>query len=364
MKKLLYITPRIDGTGGLQRVLSIKATYLQDHFRYQITIATTNSRAEKPFYDFSVIRHLSRNLKGFGPFYFYSYVSLVRELVAQEQPDILIILDNGYKGFLLPYFLRNLPVKVVFEQHGFRFYESAEYSLSFVKRIQVFILRRLIDFSMSYVNQLVVLNHSSIKQWNHKKITVIPNPLWMVPQSTSVSKQNIVLAVGRHEHEKGYDLLISLWKRVVHNYPDWVLHIYGEENPDLRLEDLVISLGLTGQVVFKKPTLDIELAYAEASVFVMTSRHEGFGMALLEAMASGLPCVAYDCPTGPSALIEDHTSGFLIPMYEEGAFVEALQKLLSDSSLRKQMGNEGKRIASGYALDRVMSEWHQLFSSL
>lgn len=364
MKKLLYITPRIDGSGGLQRVLSVKMNYLIEQYRYQISVLVSNPKSLHLFYDFSKIDYVYTTIQGVGPFYLWNYIGEVKKAIRMQNPDIVVIVDNGYKGFLLPYFLRKMGVSLVFEQHGFRFYEQLEYRLSFLTSLKISILNRIFNYTLSFADRLVVLTDTGKREWRHPQVVTIPNPLWMRQNPELISRQKIVLAVGRHEYVKGYDLLIPLWKRVVHNHPDWVLHIYGEENPDLRLEDLVTLLGLTGQVVLKKPTLDIELAYAEASVFVMTSRHEGFGMALLEAMASGLPCVAYDCPTGPSALIEDHTSGFLIPMYEEGAFVEAMQTLLKNDSLRLQMGAEGKRIASGYALDRVMSEWHQLFSSL
>jgi glycosyltransferase involved in cell wall biosynthesis len=96
----------------------------------------------------------------------------------------------------------------------------------------------------------------------------------------------------------------------------------------------------------------------------MTSRHEGFGMVLLEAMACGLPCVAFDCPTGPAELIQNDFNGYLIRPFDLNAYAEKVIQLIEDSELRRKLGENGQQSSQKYQLSAVMEQWHQLFSGL
>lgn len=364
MKKLLYITPRIDGSGGLQHVFSIKTNYLQKHYGYDVTIVTTNAKSAQKFFDFSTIHQVSIKLKSSGFLYLLDYVRVVKNQIATLKPDVLIVVDNGWKGFFLPFFLRKMNVKIVFEQHGFRFHEAIEEQLSFIEKNKLSFLNRVANYTMSYVDAMVVLTESSKSEWKVKNIHTIPNPLWIEKQSFNSLENKVVISVGRHEFVKGYDLLLPIWKKVIQKHSDWKLHIFGDCNPELKLKELAQELNVQHTIVFHEPTLEIEKVYATASIYLMTSRHEGFGMVLLEAMACGLPCVAFDCPTGPAELIQNDFNGYLIQPFDLNAYAEKVIQLIEDSELRRKLGENGQQSSQKYQLSAVMEQWHQLFSGL
>lgn len=169
--------------------------------------------------------------------------------------------------------------------------------------------------------------------------------------------------MGRHAPQKGYDRMFTLWKRVAQIHPDWVLEIFGTDNPDHSLKEMATSLQLKN-IVFKEPVKDIEHEYLNAALSIMTSYSEPFGMVLIEAMACGVPCVAYDCPSGPRTIIRDGENGFLIPDGDEDTFVNRLEQLMQDHELRKKMGVAAKETASSYDMETIMERWDKLFRSL
>jgi len=364
MKKILYITPRLDGAGGIQHVFSIKANYLQKKYGYVVSILTTNTRSEKILFDFSKIELIDKKINSFGPFYLWNFINLVKRQIKISNPDILIIVDNGLKGFLLPFFLRNSKIKIVFEQRGFRYYEAIEQKLTYFGKLKIYFLNKLINYTMSFVDEMIVLTESSKSEWKVKNIQAIPNPLWIEsPKENSLDHKN-VLFIGRQEFVKGYDFLFPIWKKVIQKYPDWKLHVYSATNPELGLNKLVQGLDLGTNVMFHEPTGDIYKAYEKASIYLMTSRHEGFGMVLLEALASGLPCVAFDCPTGPATLIQNNFNGYLIKPFDLDNYTEKVITLIEDTELRRKLGENGKQSTQKYQLSIIMEQWHQLFCGL
>ena len=142
------------------------------------------------------------------------------------------------------------------------------------------------------------------------------------------------------------------------------MEIYGTKSENCHLEQLALNLKITDAVRFYNPIKNIEEKYAEASILLMTSRTEGFGMVLLEAMVSGLPCVAYDCPVGPRSIIKNEENGFLIEDDNVDYFVQKLSLLMEDENLRKKLGTKAREIATDYDLDTIMKQWKNVFESL
>ncbi|MBL0727941.1 glycosyltransferase family 4 protein [Piscinibacter sp. HJYY11] len=166
---------------------------------------------------------------------------------------------------------------------------------------------------------------------------VIYNCSALQADSPAAPAQPIVLAVGRHVVQKGFDLLLRAWAEVARQMPEARLRIVGDGPLRSEHEALAVHLGVVGSIEWQAPTPQIEQRYREAAVFVLPSRYEGMPLALLEAQALGVPAVAFDCPTGPSEILTAET-GRLIPAGDTSALAAGLVELLSSVSLRADMG--------------------------
>ncbi|WOB09437.1 glycosyltransferase family 4 protein [Piscinibacter gummiphilus] len=166
---------------------------------------------------------------------------------------------------------------------------------------------------------------------------VIYNCSTLQADAPALPAQPVVLAVGRHVAQKGFDLLLRAWVEVVRRLPEARLRIVGDGPLRAEHEALAAQLGLAGRIEWLAPTPQIERLYREAAVFVLSSRYEGMPLALLEAQALGVPAVAFDCPTGPAEILGDDT-GRLVPAEDTAGLAAALTELLSSAPLRAAMG--------------------------
>jgi len=354
--KLLYITNGINGAGGLERVLSIKASYMADHYKYDVTILSLNDQHVNPFYRFSDrITMCSISVTGNPVQYFSAYKKGVQKIANEIQPDVISVCDDGLKGFFIPSFLKTT-AKIIYERHASIRLNTSKGTLG---KISAWIMKRL----SPKFDRFVVLTPANIQEWSGTNIMAIPNPLSFDPSSNSSLTNKKLIVVGSHSHNKGFDTLLKIWKSLEPQFPAWELHIYGKTDGDKTYIRLAESLKLH-QVYFHEPVKDIQNKYLDASIMLLPSRSEGFGMVLIEAMACGVPCISFDCPSGPGDIISNGEDGFLIEDQNAGSFKQAVAKLMTDDGLRKEMGAKAKINAQRYAVQPIVQRWDELFRSL
>lgn len=360
--KILYVTPSIDDAGGLSRVLSVKANYLSETLGYTVHILTQNKSKSPLFYDLSptIVLHnmvLERNKIQF----LFQYIKSLKKHIEEIKPDVIIICDNGIKAYLIPFLLKtNIPL--VFELHGSRYVQESEIN-SISARIKSKLINFIKEMGTKRFSKFVVLSEFSQKEWKNVKTDVIPNPVWIHNESKVTFQYKKVIAVSRHSYEKGIDRLLVIWKEVISKHPDWILDIYGKSDTNKTYIKLAEALNLSKNVNFHEPVSNIEEKYLESYMFLMTSRHEGFPMVLLEALAVGLPCIAYDCPVGPRAIIKNNKTGFLIPEEDSELFIAKICSLIENKELAMQMGLNAQN-STEYKLDVIMKQWDMFFKNL
>mgnify|MGYP006198433663 CR=1 FL=1 len=356
--RLLYITNGIKGSGGLERVLSIKTNYLIEVFDYDVHIVVLNNDESSSFYDFNEkIKIHNLDLKDGIVSLYYNYFKGLRNSIKEINPDIVTICDDGFKGFLLPFVLKFKPI--VYERHA-----SIELNTIGFNKLNRILIHKTLRFLANFFDSFIVLTEANKLEWNTKNAIVIPNFYSFYPKESSLLQNKTVIAVGSHSYNKGYDLLLYSWKEITKEFPDWVLEVYGKVDTNETYLKLAKALQIDAKVAFFQPNKEIEQKYIGASVFVLSSRSEGFGMVLLEAMACGVPCVSFNCPSGPGDIIKHGKDGFLVPMLDQDVFQNKVKLLMRHYELRKEMGTQAKENVKRFSVENIMEKWNDLYKSL
>lgn len=356
--RILYITNGISGSGGLERVLSVKASFLAEKYGHEVHILSLNEAGKSSFFNFSdkVVQH-SIAVAGNPVQYLKSYVKGIKQTVQEINPDIISICDDGLKGFFLPRVLgRKIPI--IYERHVSKLIENQHGNRTILK-----LKYGLMNFFARDFDRFVVLTEGNKKEWPLKNLEVIPNPLPFFPERSADLSSNKIIAVGKQSYQKAYDLLLKSWS-LVKNKENWELHIYGQKDSSVGLDDLAGKLAVSKSVFFNDPSLNIEECYKKSSIFVLSSRFEGFGMVIIEAMAHGLPVISFDCPYGPGDIIDHNSTGYLIPTGDTAAFSEKLENLMTSVDLRNQLGSNGRIEVQKYQAKKIVKRWDTLFSEL
>ena len=181
-----------------------------------------------------------------------------------------------------------------------------------------------------------------------------------VPSTLSASR---AICVGRLEWEKGIDRLIDIWLSVHNTHPDWVLDIYGQGMLQDELQQKILAANAGTYIHLKGSSPDIMYEYLNCSLLVLTSRYEGFPMALLEAMACGVPCVTYDCPFGPRSMITNMRNGILVKEGDKKEMVDKINYLIENEKNRKKIGTNARKYVLQYSQKNIMDKWNILFNN-
>lgn len=226
------------------------------------------------------------------------------------------------------------------------------------------------------------------RRWGAKRIHVIPNaapperlpvagrtegPSGQAPQhSEAVASsagypaerpdRRILLAIGRLNRQKGFDLLLPAFARTAPRHPEWDLVILGEGPERASIEEQVRDLELDGRVALPGHVARVGDWLEQSDLFVLSSRFEGFPNALLEAMAAGLPVVSFDCPTGPSEIVRHEVDGLLVPPEDVEGLGAALDELMANEEQRKRFGTRGAEGVRRFSVESIVQRWDRLLA--
>lgn len=215
------------------------------------------------------------------------------------------------------------------------------------------------------VKAVISLNEDEqilLKKLNNKCI-VIPNFITADQPVLSASKKR-VLTVARLTNVKGIDLLLPVAKEVLQKNPGWQWKIIGDGEMKNLVLDFITENKLEEQLILQKPkNHQVQEEYSDASLYVLTSRNECFPMTLLEAQSAGLPCIAFDCDTGPRHIITPGKNGLLVEKENTSDLAEAISSLIKNEKHRKEMGEEAKISVLQFAPEKIIPMWEQLLNS-
>jgi len=356
---IVYVVNDAYGQGGVARILSFKTSYFIREYGYNITIISSKS-ADTTFYSYDeniLIKHIPFQKKIAG----LSYLKKLKKEINNINPDSVVICDNGVKGHLACFLNFNAPI--VFESHSIDLipFPKKRFLGLNIKRL---FLKILVQHSLRQAAKVVVLSADHAKLIFQKKADIIPNPLWFESDEIADFKSTKVVAVGRLIESKGYARMIAIWKEIHHAYPKWTLDIYGEGNHRRTLKSLIKASGLEGSVKLCDHNTKIHELLPQYTLIIHTSYYESFSLVLMEAMACGLPAVAFDCPVGPRQIITNGHDGFLIEDFDEADFVRKVKMILSNDMLRVQLGRSAHESMKKFNQKKIMKAWNAVFLAL
>ncbi|MBT2225093.1 glycosyltransferase family 4 protein [Nonomuraea sp. NEAU-A123] len=192
----------------------------------------------------------------------------------------------------------------------------------------------------------------------------IPNATPRLSGGPSPLSSRTVVAIGRLAKVKGFDLLLCAWQRFSLVHPGWRLRIVGSGPERARLLKLVGELELACSVELPGPSRDVGAELDDASIFVLSSRREGFPMTILEALSKGVPVVAFDCPHGPGEIITHGHDGLLVSPGDVAALASAIGLLIDDELERRVMGAAALTTSKRYDPQAIGKRWTALLSEL
>ncbi|MBI1748036.1 MAG: glycosyltransferase family 4 protein [Acidobacteria bacterium] len=220
---------------------------------------------------------------------------------------------------------------------------------------------------------IVVLSAATI-EWAcqfvpRHRIHVLPNLVEKAaPESNAPASPlptgRIMVAMGRLTGQKGFDLLLTAFSRCAAKHAGWSLVIMGEGDERRRLDEMAAELGVAGRVLFTGLVKNPVAILSRADLFVLSSRYEGFPLALLEAMACGLPVISFDCPTGPREIIRDGVDGLLVTPQNIVALAETMDHLMTDEQYRRRLAYRAGEVIERFGVETVMPMWDALVAGL
>lgn len=374
--KIIYCVRSLFFSGGVERIITNKMNYLSEVYGYEIYVVTTDQRQKEVFFSLNKkIKHFDLEINYSDDFNknFFKRIPIyiqkqkehkekLEKTVKKIKPDILISLGYEEKYFL--YKLKNKNIKVIREYHLNKNYMLLGKQKNFLYSLKSYYVYLKEIFLVNKYDEVIVLTEEDKQQWKNKKIKVIPNFINSIPQKISKCENKKVISVGRLDYQKGYDVLINIWKIISKKYPDWILEIYGEGPEKEKLQEKINRLGLEKTLLLKGINNNIQEKYLESSIYVMSSRYEGMPMVLLEAMSYGLPIVSFDCPCGPKDLIKDKEDGFIVKFGNIEQMVEKIEELIVDEEKRKAFSRNARKNLEKFSREKIMQQWKNLFDSL
>lgn len=353
MKKHIgFLIMNMKNGGGTERVTSIIANELSTrNYKISIISCQEGEKSHFPVYDSVSLyslhgERISNSLKR----KIHCFLKL-KDILCSQHIECMIAVDVALYIYIFP--LQKLGYCRGIAWEHFNYYISINKMAKLGRTM-----------AAKFADCIVVLGKRDLHNYKEhyrkiKQIVNIYNPLALDTNKTADMKKKNIIAVGRLTEQKGFDLLIKVWEKVEKEMNDWTLNIYGEGELHEQLQNMIEekkiqNIHLCGYAD------NIEEKYLESSIFLLTSRYEGYVLVLVEAQAKGLPCISFDCKEGPSEIIDDGENGFLIKVGDIEEYSKKLMILMKDISIRQRFSENSRKDLGKYNIQNIVCEWEKI----
>lgn len=359
-KHIVLLVSRLDQPGGTERA-NLNAATLFAEKGHAVTLVILDETAQT-FYPIDNCINTVHRAFAFGigkkgnvltrKFSLLKEIYLLGRLLRKLRPDLIIATDYVFAVAAVLAGCHKWTNVFSWEHHHFHWLEKNRF------------WRWLMKKTYPKLKAILVYNSDEIQYYPKRTVLVVPNFIPHMPEPTGVVRQKAILTVGWLIRRKGVDLIPAIAEKFLKRHPDWKWTIIGEGELKKELLVQIQATGLARQIELQTPEKPLTAEdYQAVSLFVMTSRMEPFGLVLIEAMCNGVPCVAFDCESGPRHIIRHNESGFLVPPENTAAMAAAIEKLVADEPLRNRMANGALKDASRFSADSVYECWKKVIYS-
>ncbi|WP_394333167.1 MULTISPECIES: glycosyltransferase family 4 protein [Macellibacteroides] len=361
----------------MERVVTLKANYFAEVYGYEVVIILTDGKDKKPFYSLSPLVRIINLDINYDELYGKSFLKKtvlylkkqrifkkrLRDCLFSLKPDISISTLRREINFFNSIKDGSIKIgEIHFSKANYRDFKSEKFINIVQKSIAFFWMRQLI-YQLKKLDKFITLTEEDKMLWTElKNVQTINNPLSFFPDRISQCENKQIIAAGRYVPQKGFDLLIEAWSLVEKKHPDWKLLIFGDG--DRKLLENIINKNNLQNCYLKHSTNDIASEFINSSIYVLSSRFEGFGMVIIEAMACGVPPIAFDCPCGPKDIIYNLKDGILVNSGDINELAEKICFLIENEDLRKNMGINARKNAERFKIEHIAEQWKLLFEEL
>lgn len=354
--KIAVLVHDYTALGGTERVTLQLCNQLSQY--YDVTLISVQNTKKTPYfkvYSAVDVAYLSNGIASMMKT-LPAKARALRNLVITKNFDVLIASDSQMALISLPATIMT-DVKNVVWEHFNASIETRFGSRWFARRLAAY-----------FASRILVLTEQDQQTWLSKfrcraKVSVFHNPCaFKRPSQNSYSNEKVVLAAGRYTEQKGFDLLVNAWNSIsLSQRKEWTLRIVGPNGSARRsVEELASS---HSNIQLDNSMDDMTLCYKNSGLFVCSSRYEGFGLTIVEAMTFGVPVVAFDCPMGPSEII-DGQYGLMVENGNVEALSQAIVQFIDNESLRREMSKKAYERSRDYTVDVIILRWKHMLNEL
>lgn len=358
-KKICFFSGDITRSGGTERVAVQLANALQKDNTYDICIISLTEDQQEPFYLLhpEINRYrLGKKWINPGPGYL-PLIGKLRKFLKEQQIDIIIDIDIVLDVLSIPA-TRRMKTKVVSWEH---------FNCEFEQQI---LYRRLISrLTVHFADYIITLTEEDKENYRKilgrkTQISAIYNIVSKMKRNEDVPRENWIVTAGRLTHQKGIEYLAEVAVSVLKKHPDWKWMILGDGEDRTILEQVIAENKLEEQLILEGTVDQVKWYLDRAKLFVLTSRYEGFGMCLVEALQMHVPCVSFDVKIGPSEIIADHQNGILVPAFECEQMIQEIDKLIDNPDKLEEMSANTMIGFERYQAESIKEKWKKVLNEL
>lgn len=354
--RICFFSGNISNSGGTERVSTIIANKLQERGYNVCFLSYENGKVSHYHLNDNIKLYtlLEKKYTNFFSRKIVPYFKLLK-FIKKEKIDIIIDIDILLSLYTIPikFFCK---VKNISWEHFNYYYQKIKNR------------NRARSLAAKYSDCIITLNKCDLNNYKNnlkkiRRIDYIYNPSIVKSNKCTELKNKTVIAVGRLNKQKGFDILLKIWAEIEKKEKCWKLLIIGdgEERESLLMEKEKLDLKNVEILPFKE---NIEEYYEKSSIYALTSRCEGFPMVLLEAQKKGLPIVSFDCKTGPSEIVINNRNGFLIEDKNEKRFSSKLLELMKDAQKLKEFSDNSILDSKRFDINLIIDKWEMIIQSL